>query len=541
MQDFTVEELEFLAQHKPANEQTVDAVYDWDQDFQKEMVSLLMNDRSFVLQAHGLIKPSYFTNEYHKIIISSVFEYWDKYQNLPNRTQLFTEFKDKIKHKTEESKAFAHIEFKSVMDYYVPGIEHRKYYLDKIVGFAKKVALKQAFQRSLEKIKKINNVNEESIWVEINNDLSQALATDRDFDIGLDYFQTAEERYLRRMEKIQNGDYFVTGFKDIDDATGYGGLTTGEIGSIMGLPGTGKSIFLVNAAIANLDRGKKVLYISLEIDQDKCAERFDAQFVNPQPFGEANTGITIKTLHENKEKVFESLRDYVKDKDDSKLLIIKQFPAGQMGLSDLRAYYAQLVLNGFKPDLVIIDYVGEMKEPPGIPIHEYRPRLIRDLRGFATEENICILTAMQPKTTSKENIREWGVLDDDDLAEAKGQNRALDAFWSINQHKEEQECSLARIYVIKTRDGKSRFEICIEFDYGTLKMKQISKTSYTEKLHKHRTLRAVTIEEDNRKNSIASQVDKIVSNKPLFKNDSGYNQTEEYDHLEEPIHDAATE
>lgn len=515
--DLTPEERNLLSKLSDPDVETKEQ-YNWDEELQREIMGLLLNDRYFVLQSQGLIKPMYFLNECHRLTSGIVFNYFEKYKNLPNRNQLVYELKDKLQKR--EPKHLVHYlsELNTICQFYVPGIENRGYYLDKITHFAKGMAMKTAFNECLKEFNKAPQ--EDETWVKIEGLLRNAMNVDRNFDIGLDYFRSVEERYERRQQKKETGDMFVTGFPLIDESLSCGGLTRGEIGSVVGLPGTGKSIFLVNAAVANMHRGKKVLYVSLEIDADKCAERFDALISNPNPFGDESNGITIKNLDDKKQLVFDALREYVADKDDERLLVVKQFAAGTMDMSTFRAYFSQLSLLGFRPDLVVIDYIGEMRDYPGMPTWESRQRLVRDLRGFAVEEKVCVLTAMQPDGRSRETIKLGGMIDDDNLADSKGQNRPLDALWSINQLQDEKECCLARVFVIKHRDGKSRFQVHIEFDYNTLKMRQISQNRY-EKIYKdYKNKKAVTVT-DAMKDVESKKIDNIIK-PPIFDQDVGY-------------------
>jgi replicative DNA helicase len=448
----------------------------WDQDAQREILSLLLHDKTFLIQSVDLIKPGYFTNESHQLISRILFNYFKKYKGSPSKIQLIQEISSICSAKDSKVKVGHVGELSAVYEYFMPATGTREYYLDKITNFAKAMTMKMVFSQCMEEAEQAPE--EETTWIKISNLLRSALDIERNFDVGLDYFNSFEERYERAKVKREENEIFVTGFKDIDDSLGSGGLSRGEIGSIVGLSGSGKSLFLVKAGLENLNLGHKVLYISLEIDQDKVAERFDAQFVNPHPFGDAHNGVTVKNLLDNEDKVFEALREYISDKENKQLMIVKQFPAGDMDLGKMRAYYSQLGVSGFTPDLLIIDYVGEMRDFPDMATWESRQRIVRDLRGFAVEEQICILTAMQPGKVAKQAITLGGIIDDDMLADSYGQIRPLDALWSLNQHPTEKECGLARIFVIKHRFGKSRFIIYIQIDPDTLRMRQISEARY---------------------------------------------------------------
>ncbi|RDJ35368.1 MAG: hypothetical protein DWQ19_11170 [Crenarchaeota archaeon] len=517
LDELTLEEQKLL-EKLPDPDAETQGQYSWDEELQREVMGLLLNDKYFVTQSQGLVKPSYFTNECHKITSGIIFNYFEKYKNLPNKTQLVYELKEKLKNREPKHTVYYLSELNTVCDYYVPGIEHRDYYLDKITNFAKGMAMKSAFNESLKEFQKAPEAEE--TWVKIEGLLRDAMNVDRNFDMGLDYFREFEDRYQRQAEKKQADEVFVTGFPAIDESLSNGGLARGEIGSVVGISGSGKSIMLVNIAVANIHRDKKVLYISLEIDADKCAERFDAQFANPNPFGEESNQVTIKNLSDNKETLFNALREYVSDKDDERLLVIRQFPAGQLDLSTLRAYFSQLKLLGFLPDVVIIDYVGEMKDYPGMPTWESRQKIVRDLRGFAVEEQVVVFTAMQPDSRSREAINSGGIIDDENLAESKGQVRPLDALWSINQLKTERECNLARLFVIKHRDGKSRFDVHVEFDYNTLKMRQISENKYV-KIHKEYQNKKEETVTAALKETEEQKVNRIVGGNK-FQDDVGY-------------------
>jgi replicative DNA helicase len=298
---------------------------------------------------------------------------------------------------------------------------------------------------------------------------------DKNFDFGLDYFKDVADRYERMKADKETTERFTTGFDALDWGLTGGGLSRGEIGAWLGNPGSGKSLALVVGAVANLARGKKVLYLSLEMDQDKIAARFDAQL--------ADVGIT--SLLENQAAVERALAEMVRDYEDKRMLIIKQFPGGTCDVATIRAYHAQLMMNGFKPDLVIVDYVGEMKDAPGIPTWESRYRIIRDLRGFGVEHQHCTFTALQPNRDSVD-AQENGYIDESKLGDSFNQNRPLECLWTINQTLKEKAACLGRIFVAKNRNGKNKYAFKIAFDYyerKTLRMFQISDELYKIRLN----------------------------------------------------------
>lgn len=487
--------------------------YSDDIEIQRNILGALLTDRSFCIHSTGLVKPEYFVNEAHKMLCKLAMKYFGDHKSLPPKHFMLQEMEDEIGDRNPEIKQYFRTEFNVVYDFYIPGAESREYLLSRITNFAKAHSLKLAFQRSMDLLKKSQDQN---TWLNIHKVLMDAMATERNYDIGLDYFQTFEERYARILQKQVDQEIFTSGFSAIDEALVGGGLSRGEMGSWMGLPGTGKSVALVAASLANLHRGKRVLYISLEMDQDKVAERFDSQIVNLSKQYEGI--ITVNNLTEHKEVIFKSLKDYVREYENQQLLIIKQFPAGSLDVSALRSYITQSKMHGFTPDLLVLDYIGEMKDYPNMPTWESRNKITRDLRGIAVEEDMCILTAMQPDKKARQESKEkehLGFIDDSNLADAYGQSRPLDALWSINQFQDEKDCGLARIFVAKHRHGKSRFQFHVEFDYRTLRMSQISQEKYDARLKDYRNTKEYVAKLNSEQDLANRKLDKIIGGHAL--------------------------
>ena len=509
-----------------------DAKYSWHEDFQRNVIALLLNDRWFAIQCKDLIENHYFVDEVHQLLCKILFNYLEKYNILPQKTFVIEEVQQSISNKSKDVQERFISETILLYKKYIPNLESREYLLEKILNFAKLMGLKKAFDVSLQLIQK--NPDQDSTWSKIQSVLQEALLVDRNFNEGLNYFESFEERFERLKEEEETKEKFTSGFDLIDNALLGGGPHRGEIYSWIGMSGTGKSLALVTGALKNVKYyGKKVLYVSLEMDEDKIAERFDAQFAGIK-IGE------ILEKEENVNKIKDDIKDFVQELEDKKLLLIKQFPAGSMSVNTLRAYLQQLYMNGFKPDLLVIDYIGEMKDHPGVATHESRYKIVRDLRGLATEEGICIFTAMQPNKTAREaqnkdNSLGSGFIDDTNLADSYGQIRPLDGCWSINQMNLEKKAAVARIFVIKHRHGKSRFSFHIEYDQDTLEMREISKDKY-DLLYKNEFIKEEkTIDENElQEQKVAKEISKNKSKKTkkeVFESDPANN----YDmNLDEP-------
>lgn len=439
----------------------------WNPRYQQEILSMLLMDKVFLTQAIGLIKPNYFVDQAHILICGIVFDYFNKYKQLPPRFTVLNEIRERRKN---DQKLFYHIgELENLYNGYVAGLESRDHCLDKITEFAKEQAMREAVLKTLDIIDR----QDEGKWDKVREIFKKALAVDRSHDLGLNYFESMDERFTRIINATADRGVFSSGLEEIDHLLGSGGMARGEIAAYMGLPGSGKSNLLVKAAVKNLCRGHKVLYVSLEMDEDKLAKRFDAQI----------GGLDIKSLNQSFLKlngyrdISTNLLESIQEYEDKRRLLIKQFPAGTANVDTLRGYMAHLTLDGFKPDLLLVDYVGEMKDIEGIKTYESRQRLVRDLRGFGVEEQHCTITAMQPNRRGREQQDE-GVIDDDTLGDSFGQARPLDALWSINMRGDERAQNVGRIFVVKHRDGESRKTIPFKQDPKTLAVTCISEDTY---------------------------------------------------------------
>jgi replicative DNA helicase len=248
----------------------------------------------------------------------------------------------------------------------------------------------------------------------------------------------------------------------------------------MGLPGTGKSNFLIKAARTNVQNGKNVVYISLEMSQDKIAARMDSQIgrIDMKHIPDyTSEGATDRSPNETEMLIKDRIECLFSGLIKRPKLIIKQFPAGQADVNTVRAFLSQVNLDGFKPDLLLLDYVGEMKDFDGIKIYESRQKLVRDLRALAVEEQICVITAMQPNRAARDQEQN-AEIDDSTLGDSFGQARPLDSLWSINQNRQEKEAGVGRIFVVKNRDGQSRKVVYFKQDRECLDFDNITSQEY---------------------------------------------------------------
>ncbi len=481
--DLTPEENEILNTLQDPDTTSKAAQYDFDKSVQQDILSLMLHERSFMVQAMHLIKSDYFVDKCHVLICKILMDWFDTHvKHITGESEKWIQeryVRDQmqVELKTNPAKAYYFAELQTILDSYVQGLTSRSYCMERVVNFAKDQEIRIAIGRTIDIIRGRQGKDR---YDKIKNIWDRALLIGPQMDLGLNYFEDIEQRYLRMAEDRSGKDRFSAGFTDIDQGIVGGGLSRGEIGGYEAMSGAGKSWMLCKAAIENVRIGHKVLLVTLEMNQDKTAERFDTLF----------TGVNMENLLKEQKFVKRKLDAEIKAAlanltaligSDKRRLMIKHFSAGSADVSTIRAYYSQLALHGFKPDLLIVDYIGEFKDFPGLKTYESRQRLMRDLRAFGEDEDHCTLTALQANRSGR-FAQDGGFIDDSEIGDSYGQVRNMDACWSINQTKKEKMANVGRIFIVKNRNGKSRYHFCYHQDPDTLTITKIMEDEWKDRV-----------------------------------------------------------
>ena len=485
MRDPTPEELAKLEVVTSASAQHIPK-FAWDDTFQRKLMGMLLTDHFMLLQSMDKIRPEYFSNESHVLITKILLSHFHEHKAIPEKWIIENELNNLLKDRDKSVSLHFLAELTSVYDYYVPGIDTREYLLDKVTSFAKVQAVKVAFHNSLEKMQEAPE--DEKTWNFVYEQMRQAMLVDRSYEPGVNYFLQTDEMFKRMDDVFQGKDRFTSGFAPIDQALVGGGLFPGQIASWIGLPGTGKSLALCKCAVANVMLGHRVLYLTLEMNELGIMQRFTSQFAK----------LDINNLRGMKDEVYKTIENFKTGFEDPNLLHVKQFPGGEIDVNGICSYLAQLELRKFKPNLIIVDYVGEMKHNSTIKKYESAFEIIRDLRGFGVRRNHCTFTCVQPNASAaKLEIGQY--IDESNIGTAFDQLKPMDALWSINQQVIEKDAEVGRGFVIKHRDGRSRFAFKLGFDYklGTLDMFDITNERYRSAMNLVQEKKADGITMDN--------------------------------------------
>lgn len=415
---------------------------------QKGILFLVKYDQDFFSQIVSLIKPEFFDFPSYAVIFDKVKDYYNTYKKLPPDDILIEYIKQDLPAKQSISDYQDDLYDINNIDKSI--LDNREYVLDLVEQFAKKQAVKEAIKKSIKHLEDDNTAA-------IEEEVRKALLVSRTHNIGQTYFNDIDERFIRfHTERDRNR--FKTVF---DSCSNYleGGNCAKELCMVIAPPGVGKSLYLVNQGAVSLMENRKVLYISLEMSEDKIAQRFDS-ILTLVPNGKIKDQ---QSLVKDRLKIFQK-------KFDGSQLFIKEFPTGQINVNDIRALLVQLRLHySFVPDVIIVDYLELLRPNRNIDAeYQAQERIAQELRGLAVEQNCLVWTATQTNRMG----RKVSIITDAELGDSYGKIRPADWAISLNQTQEEYDKGRLRAYVVKARDSKQHYLIPVSVNYVNLRMEE---------------------------------------------------------------------
>mgnify|MGYP001181275885 CR=1 FL=1 len=340
----------------------------------------LVGNEEYTRKVVPFLSNEYFHDSQEKVLFEEIAKHITKYNGLPTKETLLISL-DALDTITEDqfsdlSKLVSQIDAdESKTD--------EQWLLDETEKFCKDKALYNAIMRS------INIIDDKKTTVgtgEIPAILSDALSVSFDPNVGHDYIEDSEERYdfYHRVEERIPFDL------DMMNRISKGGLPNKSLNIIMAGTGVGKSLFMCHCAGANMLDGKNVLYITLEMAEERIAERIDANLLDMDVSA-------LRTL--SKDKYIEKVSK-VQEKTVGKL-IVKEYPTAVAGVGHFRHLLNELNLKkSFKPDIIYVDYLnicasGRIKPNANINSYTLIKAIAEELRGLAVENNLPVVSATQ--------------------------------------------------------------------------------------------------------------------------------------------------
>lgn len=347
----------------------------------------LVHKENFARKALPFLRDEYFSDSSERLIYHRINEFVQKYNDIPSREALEIDL-EQIKNLSEDQYSGCVDIIKTLEE---PEPVDEQWLIDETERFCQDRAIYNAIMDS---IGIIDGKDKEKTKGNIPEILTSALAVSFDSHIGHDFLEDYEDRFdfYHRVEERIPFD-----LEQLNNIT-RGGLPRKSLNIILAGTGVGKTLAMCHMAASNLVLGKNVLYITMEMAEEKIAERIDANLLN----------VAVDELAELPRDSYEKKVERVRNKTVGKL-IIKEFPTASAHVGHLRHLLNELQLKrSFVPDIIYIDYLNiclsaRIKAGANVNSYTYVKSIAEELRGLAVEKNLPIVSATQTTRTGYSN------------------------------------------------------------------------------------------------------------------------------------------
>ena len=338
----------------------------------------LLYNENYSRKVIPFIQPDYFEQRSEKVIFQEIVHFIVKYNSGITKEALTIELENRIDLTETEVK-----EVRDIVDALHDAPVDYQWLLDTTEKWCRDRAIYLAL---MEAIGIADGNDENKNRDAIPSILSDALAVSFDNNIGHDYLENYQERYEYYHRKEEKIEFDLEYFNKITK----GGLPPKTLNIALAGTGVGKSLFMCHVASSVLLQGRNVLYITMEMAEEKIAERIDANLLN----------VPIQNLTDLPKSTFENKVTSLSKKTQG-TLIIKEYPTASAHSGHFKALLNELALKkSFKPDIIFIDYLNicassRYKSGVSINSYSYIKAIAEELRGLAFEKEVPIVSATQ--------------------------------------------------------------------------------------------------------------------------------------------------
>ncbi len=338
----------------------------------------LLYDENYSRKVIPFIQPDYFEQRSEKLIFQEIVYFIVKYNASITKEALTIEL--------DNRKDLTETEVKEVRDI-IQSLNDNSVDSQWLLDTTEKWCRDRAIYLALvESIHIADGDDEKKNRDAIPSILSEALAVSFDNNIGHDYLQNYEERYEYYHRKEEKIEFDLEYFNKITK----GGLPPKTLNIALAGTGVGKSLFMCHVASSVLLQGRNVLYITMEMAEEKIAERIDANLLN----------VPIQDIVDLPKTMFDKKINTLSKKTQG-TLIIKEYPTASAHSGHFKALLSELALKkSFRPDIIFIDYLNicassRYKSGVSVNSYSYIKAIAEELRGLAVEKEVPIVSATQ--------------------------------------------------------------------------------------------------------------------------------------------------
>ena len=424
---------------------------------EQTILSNLIYNEDYARKVIPFIKEEYFQDSIEKIIFKTIWQYADQYKSAATVSALAIELQKATLNDEHYKTALEYLES---LEKDEVGLE---WLSNQTEQWCKDKAIYNAVLNSIHIIEgKMDDTGPEAL----PSLLSDALSVSFDKHVGHDYIEQSDDRY----EFYNRSEEKVPFDLDFFNRITKGGMPNKTLNIAIAGTGVGKSLFMCHVAAATLMQGKNVLYITMEMAEEKIAERIDANLMN----------ISMDDLHTLPKHMYESKFEKVKKKTQGRL-IVKEYPTASAHCGHFRSLFNELMLKkDFKPDLVFVDYINicassRFRAGANVNSYTYIKAIAEEMRGLAVEFNLPIMSATQTTRTGFVST-DIGL---EDTSESFGLPATADFMFALIQTEELEELNQMLVKQLKNRyaDPTSNKKFIIGVDRSKMKLYDVNQAA----------------------------------------------------------------
>jgi len=344
-----------------------------------QILANLINNEPFLRKVIPFIREEYFSESEDRKVFQTIKTYVDKYNGTPTKSALLIALQED---KSVSEDLYLRCET-AINGLNSDSNTDESWLLDQTEKYCKDKAIYNAIMDS---IQIIDGTNKEMGPDALPSLLSAALGVGFDNNVGHDYIENADKRFEFYHQLEEKIPFDLEYFNKITQ----GGLSNKTLNIALAGTGVGKSLFMCHMAAGAISQGKNVLYITLEMAEERIAERIDANLMN----------VPIQDLKDMPKKMFDDRISKINEKIQGRL-IIKEYPTASAHAGHFKALLNELKLKRtFVPDIIFIDYLNictSSRFRAGSSANSYTiiKSIAEELRGLAVEFNLPIVSATQ--------------------------------------------------------------------------------------------------------------------------------------------------
>lgn len=422
------------------------------------ILNILLQDKAYLDKSIHYLRSDYFSDKSERVVFEVIKEFYDKYQRTPT--------KDILRLSVDELVGLTEDEFRDTKKCLNDAINDKYEYdltwmFDSTEKFCQEKAVYNAIMSS---VKIISGDDKKTPMGSIPELLQSALAVSFDSRMGHDYFRDAEDRY----DFYHKGEIRIPSSIDILNKITGSGMPRKTLCLLMAPTGGGKSAVMSSLSCDFVRQGLNVLYITLELSEERVSERIDANMLN----------IPISEVKKLPREMFLDRIQKLDTKSHGRLLV-KEYPTGTGSAAQFKTYIKDLeTKENFKPDVLVVDYMGivasdKYRNSSNVNSYTTQKTVAEELRALAMELDMLVLSAVQTNRSAY-NASDFDI---ESISESAGIVMTADLLLGIIRTEELDELNQMMFKQLKNRFGDPNYykRFVVGLDRARMKMYNIEQ------------------------------------------------------------------